>query len=240
MMKAQHVIWSNYDLDYERDWKGLLEEEYPDMTEEERELLMYEMNNSYLDDERCNLNIQLDCPIIVIADLGLWHGRASGYREIESGNVRDCLYSGRSIEYSTWFVDDLGDLRCTAIHHDGRNHLPYRVYKENATDAQIERLKEKLYAGTATRADITRVTRRLGDEIAAAGKARLIFGVVVAPEHFRADFTARERALQGANVRHGLPPSDPGGRVFRAHLALVGVRNLGIGEGQQETLQARL
>lgn len=166
MMKAQHVIWSNYDLDYERDWKGLLEEEYPDMTEEERELLVYEMNNSYLDDERCNLNIQLDCPIIVIADLGLWHGRASGYREIESGNVRDCLYSGRSIEYSTWFVDDLGDLRCTAIHHDGRNHLPYRVYKENATDAQIERLKEKLYAGTATRADITRVTRRLGDEIA--------------------------------------------------------------------------
>ena len=101
MMKAQHVIWSNYDLDYERDWKGLLEEEYPDMTEEERELLMHEMNNSYLDDERCNLNIQLDCPIIVIADLGLWHGRASGYREIESGNVRDCLYSGRSIEYST-------------------------------------------------------------------------------------------------------------------------------------------
>ena len=99
MMKAQHVIWSNYDLDYERDWKGLLEEEYPDMTEEERELLMYEMNNSYLDDERCNLNIQLDCPIIVIADLGLRHGRASGYREIESGNVRDCLYSGRSIEY---------------------------------------------------------------------------------------------------------------------------------------------
>lgn len=46
------------------------------------------------------------------------------------------------------------------------NHLLYRVYKENATDAQIERLKEKLYAGTATRADITRVTRRLGDEIA--------------------------------------------------------------------------
>lgn len=30
MMKAQHVIWSNYDLDYERDWKGLLEEEYPE------------------------------------------------------------------------------------------------------------------------------------------------------------------------------------------------------------------
>ncbi|MFR5584234.1 MAG: hypothetical protein ACLTLQ_10830 [[Clostridium] scindens] len=30
----------------------------------------------------------------------------------------------------------------------------------------IELLKEKLYRGTATRADITRVTRRLGDDIA--------------------------------------------------------------------------
>lgn len=71
MMKAQHVIWSNCDLDYERDWKDFLEEEHPDMTEEERELLMYETNDSYLDDERCNLNIQLDRPIVVIADLGL-------------------------------------------------------------------------------------------------------------------------------------------------------------------------
>ena len=29
----------------------------------------------------------------------------------------------------------------------------------------MERLKNKLYEGTATRADITRVTHRLGDEI---------------------------------------------------------------------------
>lgn len=33
------------------------------------------------------------------------------------------------------------------------------------SDAQIENLKEKIYRGTATRADITRITRRLGDEI---------------------------------------------------------------------------
>lgn len=33
-------------------------------------------------------------------------------------------------------------------------------------ESQIDLLKEKLYRGTATRADITRVTRRLGDEIA--------------------------------------------------------------------------
>lgn len=42
-----------------------------------------------------------------------------------------------------------------------------RVYKDTATDCQIENLKAKIYDGKATRADITRVTRRLGDDIAA-------------------------------------------------------------------------
>ena len=42
---------------------------------------MYEINNRYLDDERVNLNIQLDQPILVIADLGLWNGRRPGYQE---------------------------------------------------------------------------------------------------------------------------------------------------------------
>ena len=42
----------------------------------------------------------------------------------------------------------------------------YRAYKDGVSDTQIENLKEKLYWGIATRADITRVTRRLGDEIA--------------------------------------------------------------------------
>ena len=49
---------------------------------------MYEINNRYLDDERVNLNIQLDQPILVIADLGLWNGRRTGYQEISSGNIR--------------------------------------------------------------------------------------------------------------------------------------------------------
>ena len=114
-----HLIWSNYDLDYERDWKDWMEEDYPDMTDDEREHLMYELNNYYLDDERANLNIRLGMPIIVIGDLGLWYGRRQGYKEINSGNVRDCLYS--DTDYSTWYVDELGDLRCEAIHHDGTN-----------------------------------------------------------------------------------------------------------------------
>lgn len=110
--------------------------------------MMYDLNNDYLADERINLNIQLDRPILVIGDIERWNGRVPGYKEIQSGNIRDCLYS--DTDYSTWYVDRKGDLRCDAIHHDGSNHYLYRAYKPGATEAQIERLKEKIYDGVAT------------------------------------------------------------------------------------------
>ena len=163
MKEGRHIIWSNYDLDYE-DWRDDLEAEYPELTEDQRIALMYEINGDYLDDERTNLNIQLSQPILVIGDLGLWHGRRCGYKEIESGNIRDCLYA--DTDYSTWYVDKLGDLRCDAIHHDGTDHYLYRAYKDGVRESQIDLLKDKLYRGIATRADVTRITRRLGDDIA--------------------------------------------------------------------------
>ena len=165
MSEERHVIWSNYDLDYE-DWRDDLEAEYPDLTEDERMALMDEINGDYLDDERVNLNIQLSQPILVVGDLELWYGRRMGYKEIASGNIRDCLYSERDDEYVTWYVDKQGDLRCEAIHHDGTNHYLYRAYKDGVSESQKDRLKGKLYRGIATRADITRITRRLGDDIA--------------------------------------------------------------------------
>ena len=35
MNEDKHIIWSNYDLDYE-DWRGDLEAEYPELSEDER------------------------------------------------------------------------------------------------------------------------------------------------------------------------------------------------------------
>lgn len=150
-------------MDYE-DWRNDLESEYPDMTETERIGLMYELNGDYLEDERINLNIQLPGPILVYGDIGLWNRRVTGFQMIDSGNLRDCLYS--NCDYNEWFVDRLGDFRCTGVHHDGQNNYLYRAIKENATESQIRRLQGKIYDGTATRTDITRVTRRLGDDIA--------------------------------------------------------------------------
>lgn len=163
MAQFKHIIWSDINLDLE-DWRESLEEEYPLYSNDQLYEKMHEINAEYLSDERANLNIQLSRPILVIADLGLWNGRRSGYREITSGKISDCLYS--DMDYNEWYIDKNGDLKCTAIHHDGTNHYLYRVYKDNVSEEQIDNLKEKLFNGTATRRDITRITQRLGDDIA--------------------------------------------------------------------------
>ena len=167
----RHIIWSNQNLDvddWREDYKEFLKaNELDDNPNDEQALYewMVETNGDYLYDERANLNIQLSQPIIVIGDIGRWNGRVMGYKDIPSGNIRDCLYA--DTDYTEWYVDKYGDLRADAAHHDGTNHYLYRVFKEGVSETQMENLRDKIYHGKATRADITRLTRRLGDEIAA-------------------------------------------------------------------------
>lgn len=161
MTATDRLIWSNYDIDEE--WVAELKEEYPKMSEDEMDRMICDIYIENLDAERCNLDIQLSRPILLISDIGKWDGRHNGYAEIKSGNIRDCLYS--NMDYNTWYVDKYGDLRCDAVHHDGKNHYLYRVYKDGISDEQIENLQWKILRGKATRADITRLTNRLGDEI---------------------------------------------------------------------------
>ena len=169
--RDRHIIWSDMSLDpdeWREGYKEFLEiNGFDDNLDDENELYkwMVETNEDYLSDERTNLNIQLSQPIIVIADLGLWYGRKSGYKVIDSGNIKDCLYS--NTDYTEWYVDKYGDLRADAAHHDGTNHYLYRVFKDTATESQVENLKYKLYTGRATRAYFRIIKKRLGDEIAA-------------------------------------------------------------------------
>lgn len=165
----RHIVWSDQNLDIE-DWregyKEYLEANDLDLDPNDENAIyewMVETNGEYLSDERMNLNIQLSQPIIVIGDLGRWDGRVMGYKMIDSGNIKDCLYS--DTDFTEWYVDKYGDFRADAIHHDGTNHYLYRVFKDGVTEEQIERLQDKIYFGKTTRADITRVTKRLGDEI---------------------------------------------------------------------------
>lgn len=166
----KHIIWSDINLnpdDWRDNYKDFLEiNEIDGDPNDEHKLYEYmvETNGEYLSDERENLNVQLSQPIIVIGDIGRWNGRVMGYKDILSGNIRDCLYA--DTDYTEWYVDKYGDLRADATHHDGTNHYLYRVFKEGVSETQMENLRDKIYHGKATRADITRLTRRLGDEIA--------------------------------------------------------------------------
>ena len=128
----KHIIWSDMNLnpdDWRDSYKDFLEiNEIDGNPNDEHGLYEYmvETNGEYLSDERENLNVQLSQPIIVIGDIGRWNGRVMGYKMIDSGNIKDCLYS--DTDMTEWYVDKYGDLRADAVHHDGTNHYLYRVF----------------------------------------------------------------------------------------------------------------
>ena len=48
MNDGKHIIWTDY-LDYD-DWKADFEAQYPELSENERMNLMYEINGTYFQD----------------------------------------------------------------------------------------------------------------------------------------------------------------------------------------------
>ena len=157
MEKTDHIIWSDQ-IDYE-DWREDMESEYPDENEQWRIDRAYAINDSYLDDERCNLDEEVDGVIVAFADLGLWNGRTNGAR-IEGTNVKDILHS--NCDYVDWYCDRY-NVRCDAIHHDGRNHYLYRVAKDRE---QAERLVNKIAYGGMTEEQFMKATRSLRTYVA--------------------------------------------------------------------------
>ena len=165
---ANRIVWSDLNLDVD-DWREAYAEAVGDDDPDDEYAIyqyMVELNGLYLDDERMNLDIEVSQPIIAIADLGLWNGRFSGYKELKSNNIKDCLNGFDSCEYHEWYVDDQGDLRCTAVHHDGRNYILYRAYRDGLTSTEIYDFLDKIYNGRVTQEDIEKYTCRLGDKIA--------------------------------------------------------------------------
>ena len=78
-MKKQ-IIWSNMNLEEDN-----LEEIYD---EYECRGIIVDRNEDWLDDERINLDEEVDGRIIIIADLGLWNGRKQGYKILGTNSYR--------------------------------------------------------------------------------------------------------------------------------------------------------
>ena len=148
MVKRFDIWKSEIDLD---EWQGFLEEDRevnPDFYEGyDPDSAAYdavrEVNAGYLDDERMNLNIQLEHPILIIADLGLWYGKRKAYKLIKAGNIRDILYAQMNDSECHWYCDGY-NICCWEGHHDGANHYTYRAIRN---EDNIDRFLEQLYYG---------------------------------------------------------------------------------------------
>lgn len=143
----KRIIWSNRDIN-EDDWKESYKEDaeangWDEDTDDESNLWNYieEMLALYLGDEKANLNKETDGRILVIADLGLWHGRKQGYK-ILNRNVNSILYDSDA-DYVEWYGDG-HNIKATATHHDGTNFYEYRVIRE---DRNIQNLLDAIYNG---------------------------------------------------------------------------------------------
>lgn len=152
--KQKRIIWSNDDYD---EWAKFMEEE---ITDEEITPEYYHYCRSYeLDDERANLNVEVDGYIVAFADLGLWDGRHNGSKVIGT-NVKDILST--KDDYATWYCD-VHNVKCDTVHHDGRNHILYRVAKNKE---QADSLAYRIAYEDMTEEEFRRATKSLRPYVA--------------------------------------------------------------------------
>lgn len=100
---------------------------------------------NWYDDERLNLNQELDNFVICIADLGLWNGRRSAYKLLGK-NLNSILYS--TGDFYEVYVED-GEVKARDGHHDGTNYYTWRVLKKGLSRSKINELLESIVDGDA-------------------------------------------------------------------------------------------
>lgn len=165
----KHTVWSNVDLNIE-DWREAYEEYleengFDESHNNDDDLYnwMDELNGEYLCDEQINLNKEVDGRILIIADLGLWNGRKSGYKILGS-NIKEIFnINPRGFEYAEFYGDG-HNIRAVEHHHDGTNYYEYRVIRE---DRNIDNLLNDIYNGKEiTRKKLNYYTKSLYKDVA--------------------------------------------------------------------------
>jgi len=150
------IIWTNdvYLEDYEDYFR---EEGITDKEEKMKE--MYLLNELDFEAEMVNLDIKLPGKILVIACLGLWNGRRSGYK-IMDNNLNEILTASIGDLYEVYF--DGHNIKAKDTHHDGINYYEFRLIRN---DRNIDILLEKIYNDDFSRQDINNYTKSLAPYI---------------------------------------------------------------------------
>lgn len=154
----KRIIWQNYDVQVDQDFYN---ENYPEMTQDQRVQDAYETNLESLEFARQDLDIQLTNPILAIASIGTWRGRFQGSKLIKSGNIKDILYS--ECDYAEWYSDG-HNIKARMSHHDGTNYVEYREVREGVG---IQRFMHHINSnGKLNRNIINRYTKSLHPYVA--------------------------------------------------------------------------
>lgn len=93
----------------------------------------------YNDEKDYNLNKTLNGRVIAIADIGLWHGRRTGYKLL-GHNLNEVL-DFCSCDYINVYYDQY-NVKADMYHHDGTHHVEYRELRE---DTNYDVLLDALY-----------------------------------------------------------------------------------------------
>jgi len=154
-MKTTKTIWSSWWIiddemreNYEREMQEIDENFEPTEERWAKEV------NSFLDDERVNLDEYVDGVIIAFASVGRWNGRFNGYKIYDS-NIKNILST--DCDDAEWFAEE-HNIRGTLYHHDGHHNVLYRVAKDEET---AEELAEKIYCNELDEEGFIKKTKSL-------------------------------------------------------------------------------
>ncbi|WP_405316658.1 hypothetical protein [Faecalibacillus faecis] len=140
----EQIIWSNTNLTLSEEWRDFYKEERPDIYNAGEDAMYEQMildKDEFLQDEIYNCDKLLEGRILVIADLGLWNGRRSGYK-ILVNNLNE-IFKTRLGDYYKIYCDGY-NVKMEDYHHDGVNYYMFREIKE---DRNIDKLLDAIYNG---------------------------------------------------------------------------------------------
>lgn len=161
-MKKQIIYTDNYYFDDEAraEEEQMLREVNEDEDFELSDERWAECVSGWLDDERCNLNKEVDGVIIAFANLGFWNGRNQGFRILGS-NINEIF--SICADHNEWFGDGY-NIRGKMSHHDGSHYVLYRVVKDMET---AEKIGDQIYHHKIDEASFRKKTRSLYPYVAA-------------------------------------------------------------------------
>ena len=138
-MGTTHIIYDSNDIydDALRDETRAMIAEANNMDEDEvTDCMVDEAIMQGIEDERMNLDKEVNGVIVAFADLGLWDGHHNGIK-IVGTNVSDILtdFGG---DMNTWFADRY-NVRCVSRHHDGTNQILFRYVDDMDKARRLER-----------------------------------------------------------------------------------------------------